>query len=70
VKLYVSTADNGRILLRARAEGDGIVGDMMRELGPGDSFAGVPFEWWTLHIGAVRLEDALAANPRRPPGAP
>jgi len=48
MNLFFKEIDNGdRVLLMARAEGDGgVVGDFFRKLGKNDEYGGVSFEDW------------------------
>jgi hypothetical protein len=64
MNIYVVPDDGGRIRLLARMEGDGILGDFVRVVGPGESFEGVPFEWWAAHVGGHNLRDAKRAAKR------
>jgi hypothetical protein len=34
------------ICIRARAEGPGAIGDLVRTIGPGESFLGHPYGFW------------------------
>jgi hypothetical protein len=62
VNIYVVPDGGGRIRLLARAEGDGILGDLVNDIGPGERFEGVPFEWWAAHVGGPHnLRDAKRA---------
>lgn len=58
--------DGDTAFLMARAEGDGVVGDYTRQLGPGQSDFGRDCEWWIrlAKAGGVAVvgDDGIAAE--------
>lgn len=57
--IHLSKLDDGVLLVQARLEGqDGSVGDMVREVRPGGTFAGKTYdELLALAPGAVEIAD-------------
>jgi hypothetical protein len=69
VKIFLTNRPGGTIRLMARAEGEGgRVGDLVRDLGPGDDFLGHPFgELAALGEGGHDLEPAPGWSPPEAP---
>jgi hypothetical protein len=43
MKAYFTSSDGGTVVVRARAEGDGIIGDLIADVGEGEDFFGVSY---------------------------
>ncbi|HKG90823.1 MAG TPA: hypothetical protein VKA84_02955 [Gemmatimonadaceae bacterium] len=58
--LYLGLSPGGTMNIHEYAEETG-AGEMMIDLKPGETFAGIPFELWERHAGrAVHLKDMRA----------
>lgn len=58
MKLFLSLLADGAILIMARAEDEGIVGDLRHEIRPGQEFLDRPYEWFRKRApGTVEISD-------------
>lgn len=62
--VYVTKEEDGTVLILARAEGDGMIGDMFHEVFPGGSAFGKTYEeWLALCPGKVDLDPNVGTVP-------
>ena len=70
MRVFISLARDSVVVAQARADRpSGLMGDMLLEIAPGQTVAGVPYEVWRSHAGkAADLKDLLQEEESVPHG--
>lgn len=60
MKAYPGIEPDGALVVRIRAEGDGIIGDLFQEVRPSEHWAGLGYDEWLAAARAMQPVDLPA----------